>query len=96
MPMFWITLSVPPSQASRYEVLLHTYSAMKMEQVEFSEMLAFKLQMPLNHPSGIPRNYFEGRIMPGIFSGGGGFQQIQLIQLRTEGRENGDLGTLAP
>jgi hypothetical protein len=31
--------------------------------------------------------------MPGIFLGGAGLQQIQL---RTEGRENGDLGALAP
>jgi hypothetical protein len=30
---------------------------------------------------------------PAIFSGGGGVQQIQL---RTEGRENGDLGAVAP
>jgi hypothetical protein len=30
---------------------------------------------------------------PGFFSGGGGVQQIQL---RTEGRENGDLGAVAP
>jgi len=29
---------------------------------------------------------------PGIFFGGGGFQQIQL---RTEDRENGDLGAVA-
>jgi hypothetical protein len=40
---------------------------------------------------------------PGIFFGGGGggyarniFRGIQQIQLRTEGRENGDLGTVAP
>jgi hypothetical protein len=33
--------------------------------------------------SGVPRNFF----------GGGGVQQIQL---RTEGRENGDLGAVAP
>jgi len=30
---------------------------------------------------------------PGILFGGGGVQQIQL---RTEDRENGDLGTVAP
>ena len=30
---------------------------------------------------------------PGIFFGGGGFQQIQL---RTEDRENGDLGAVDP
>ena len=30
---------------------------------------------------------------PGIFSGGGGIQQIQL---RTEERQNGDLGAVAP
>jgi hypothetical protein len=38
---------------------------------------------------------------PGIFSGGGGvtpgiFSRGQQIQLRTEGRENGDLGAVAP
>jgi hypothetical protein len=31
-------------------VTLHTYSPMKMEQTEWSETLAFKLQTPLNHP----------------------------------------------
>jgi hypothetical protein len=36
--------------------------------------------------SGVPRNFVGG-------GGGGGVQQIQL---RTEGRENGDLGTVAP
>jgi hypothetical protein len=38
---------------------------------------------------------FFGGVTPGIFSerGGGGFQQIQL---GTEGRENGDLGAVAP
>jgi hypothetical protein len=30
---------------------------------------------------------------PGIFPGGGGVQQIQL---RTEGKENGDLGAVVP
>jgi hypothetical protein len=34
--------------------------------------------------SGIPRNFFQG----------GGV--IQQIQLRTDGRENGDLGAVAP
>jgi hypothetical protein len=40
---------------------------------------------------------------PGIFFGAGGFRQeffrgggVQQIQLRTEGRENGDLGAIAP
>jgi hypothetical protein len=37
--------------------------------------------------SGVPRKFFRGR------EGGGCFQQIQL---RTEGRENGDLGVVAP
>jgi hypothetical protein len=32
--------------------------------------------------------------VPRIFSGGGG--GVQQIQLRTEGRENGDLGAVAP
>jgi hypothetical protein len=31
-------------------ILLHTYPPMKMEQTEFFETLAFKLQMPVNHP----------------------------------------------
>jgi hypothetical protein len=35
----------------------------------------------------------EAVAYPGIFSGGGGVQQIQL---RTEGRENRDLGAVAP
>jgi len=34
-----------------------------------------------------------GAIKGGLGGGGGGFQQIQL---RTEDRENGDLGTVAP
>jgi hypothetical protein len=42
--------------------------------------------------SGVHRNLFSGGggFSPGIFSGG--VQQIQL----TEGRENGDLGAVAP
>jgi hypothetical protein len=36
---------------------------------------------------------FFGGFTPEIFSGGWGVQQIQL---RTEGRENGDLGAVAP
>jgi hypothetical protein len=31
-------------------VALHTYPPMKMEQTVCSEMLAFKLQKPVNHP----------------------------------------------
>jgi hypothetical protein len=41
--------------------------------------------------SGVPRNFFGGGFTPGIFSRGD-----QQIQLRAEGRENGDLGTVAP
>jgi hypothetical protein len=47
MTMFRNTLSVPSSQASRYTT---TYTPKKMEQIECSETLAFKLQMPVNHP----------------------------------------------
>jgi hypothetical protein len=35
---------------------------------------------------------FFGGVMPGIFSRGG----VKQIQLRTEGRKNGDLGVVAP
>jgi hypothetical protein len=35
--------------------------------------------------------YMRAVAHPGIFSGG-----VQQIQLRTEGRENGDLGAVAP
>jgi hypothetical protein len=42
--------------------------------------------------SGVPRNISQWRIMPGIFFREG----IQEIQWRTEGRENGDLGAVAP
>jgi hypothetical protein len=43
--------------------------------------------------SGVPRNFFGG--------GGGGyarnfFEGVQQLQLRIEGRENGDLGAVAP
>jgi len=31
-------------------VILHTYSPMKMEQTECSEMLAYKIQIPGNYP----------------------------------------------
>jgi hypothetical protein len=31
-------------------VTLHTYSPVKMEQTEFSEMLTFKLQTPVKNP----------------------------------------------
>jgi hypothetical protein len=40
------------------------------------------------------RKFFSGGFSPGIFSGGGG--GVQQIQLRTGGRENGDLGAVAP
>jgi hypothetical protein len=40
--------------------------------------------------SGVPRNFFEGGLRQ-EFSGG-----VQQIQLRTEGRENGDLGGGSP
>jgi hypothetical protein len=45
--------------------------------------------------SDVPRNFFWWwwGVTTGIFFGGGGVQQIQL---RTEGRENGDLGAVAP
>jgi hypothetical protein len=43
--------------------------------------------------SGVPRIFFlRGWFSPGIFFGGG----VQQIQLMTEGRENGDLGAVAP
>jgi hypothetical protein len=41
--------------------------------------------------SGVPRNFFQGRVQPGNFFGG-----VQQIQLRTEDRENGDVGAVAP
>ena len=41
---------------------------------------------PVVNTSGVTRNFVRGR-------GGGGVQQIQL---RTEDRENGDLGAVAP
>jgi len=31
-------------------VILHTYPPMKMEQTEFSETLAYKIQVPGNYP----------------------------------------------
>jgi hypothetical protein len=49
--------------------------------------LAFCQARPIDktdYGSGVPRNFFGG---------GGGFQQTQL---RIEGRENGDLGAVAP
>ena len=36
-----------------------------------------------NEDNGVPRNFFRGR-------------GVQQIQLRTEDRQNGDLGTVAP
>jgi hypothetical protein len=39
------------------------------------------------------QEYFFGGELRREFFGGGGFQQIQL---RTKGRENGDLGAVAP
>jgi hypothetical protein len=41
-PYIYPTFSTP--------VTLHTYPPMKMEQTQCSEMLAFKLQTPVNHP----------------------------------------------
>jgi hypothetical protein len=60
--------------------------------------------------SGVTRNFFRGGFTPGIFFGGGftpgifsgGFttrffsEGVQQIQFRIEGRENGDLGAVAP
>jgi hypothetical protein len=43
--------------------------------------------------SGVPSNFFGGGVTPWIFSGGGG---VKKIQLRTEDKENGDLGAVAP
>jgi hypothetical protein len=42
--------------------------------------------------SGVPRNFFQGGggLSPEFFRG------VQQIQLRAEGRENGDLGAVAP
>jgi hypothetical protein len=36
-------LSVPPSQADRYEGILRTYPPTKMEQAEYSETSAYKI-----------------------------------------------------
>jgi hypothetical protein len=47
----------------------------------------------INVNSGVPRNYFSGGVTPRFFLGGGGVQQIQL---RIEGRENGNRGAVAP
>jgi hypothetical protein len=40
------------------------------------------------------QEFFSGGVTPEIFLGGG--EGVQQIQLRTEGRENGDLGVVAP
>ena len=47
---FWNNLSVPSSKAGRYEVYLHTYLPMKMEQTDCSKMSAYKIQMLRNYP----------------------------------------------
>jgi hypothetical protein len=41
----------------------------------------------------VTQNMDQGRAYPGILFGWGGVQQIQL---KTEGRQNGDLGAEAP
>jgi hypothetical protein len=43
--------------------------------------------------SGVPRNFYRGGGLRQEFFRGGGVQQIQW---RIEGRENGDLGAVAP
>jgi hypothetical protein len=44
-------------------VMLHNYSPMKMEQTEYSETLAFKLQTPLNHPEeSVQRGKFSSQL----------------------------------
>jgi hypothetical protein len=42
--------------------------------------------------SGVPRNFFQGEGLHQEFFSGG----VQQIQLRIEGRENGNLGVVAP
>jgi hypothetical protein len=39
-----------------------------------------------------PGFFFEGGVTSGFFFGG----KVQQIQLKTEGREDGDLGAVAP
>jgi hypothetical protein len=43
----------------------------------------FCVENPSSQSSGVPRNFVQ-------------WEGVQQIQLRTEGRENGDLGTVAP
>jgi hypothetical protein len=46
----------------------YTYSPMKVEQTQCSEMLAFKLQTPVNHPEESTRsNYWQMKSVGGGF-----------------------------
>jgi hypothetical protein len=53
----------------------------------------FGLENSLSQSEGGVRDICGTVAYPGILFAGGGVQQIQL---RTEGRENGDLGAVAP
>ena len=65
----------------------------KATSEKFHNLLDFNGQELAKHPASRMKNHPLSVAYPGIFFGGGGVQQIQL---RTEDREDGDLGAVAP
>jgi hypothetical protein len=66
-------------------------SAVK-KRVSLKPLYRSYLVMSYAAVSGVLNNIFGGGVYTGIFRGGG----VQQIKLRTEGRENGDRGSVAP
>jgi len=57
-----------------------------MANIVFADSFENEMKISVTGSSGVSRN----------FVGGGGGEGVQQIQLRTEDKENGDLGAVAP
>jgi hypothetical protein len=82
MPRPFLYLWDRPDNVS-WAVQTLTLLVMQFSQIPF-RLVSLRCKYYSQHHSSVPRNFFRW---------GGGVQQIQL---RTEGRENGDLGAVAP
>jgi hypothetical protein len=64
------------------QILPATFIILRRIQRDIMNVHKYSCQVPVIAVSGVPRNFFRGG--------------VQQIQLRTEDRENGDLGAVAP